>query len=113
MSGNHYCGDNVNMYGGHHNTGMVKKQTGPAVPASPELQAAVRELHDLVRELRAQAPPASARAIDESLPEITAEAGAPVNERHRALMAVAGIAATVGAIGQPVIEAVNKILALL
>jgi len=33
-------------------------------------------------------------------------------ERHRALMAVAGIAATVGTLGQPVLEAVNRILRL-
>ncbi|MEE4595516.1 DUF6232 family protein [Streptomyces sp. DSM 41524] len=37
----------------------------------------------------------------------------PAQERHRALMAVAGIAATVGTVGQPVIDAVNKILELL
>lgn len=113
MSTNHYYGDNVNMHGGHHNTGMIKNRTAPAEPASAELQAAIQQLLDPVRELRSQVPPASARTLDDSLPDITADAAAPAQERHRALMAVAGIAATVGAVGRPVIEAVNKILELL
>jgi hypothetical protein len=113
MSTNHYYGDNVNMHGGHHNTGIVKNQTAPAAPVSAELQAAIQKLFDLVEELRSQVPPASTRAIDDSLPDIAVDSTAPAQERHRALMAVASIAATVGAVGQPVIEAVNKILALL
>jgi hypothetical protein len=112
MSTNHYYGDNVNMHGGHHNTGMIKNQAS-AEPASPELLAATQELLRLVAELRSQVPPASARAIDDSLPDITAGRAVPAQERHRALMAVAGIAATVGAVGQPVISAVNKLLELL
>lgn len=113
MSTNHYYGDNVNMHGGHHNTGMIKNQPAPADPVSPELQAAIQELRDLAGELRSQVPPASTRTIDDSLPDITADSTAPAEERHRALMAVAGIAATVGAVGQPVVVAVNKILELL
>ncbi|MFF8591544.1 hypothetical protein ACF061_08835 [Streptomyces sp. NPDC015220] len=115
MSGdNYYFGDSVTMNGGRGNTGMVKNQAPPAAEsASPELEAAVRELVELVRELRAGVPSASARAIDDSLPDITADPAVPPQERHRALMAVAGIAATVGAVGQPVVEAVNRVLALL
>lgn len=77
------------------------------------MEAAIRELVGLVGELRAQVPSASARAIDDSLPDITAGPAAAPRERHRALMAVAGIAATVGTVGRPVIEAVNRILGLL
>ncbi|MFF4489645.1 hypothetical protein ACFY0F_24630 [Streptomyces sp. NPDC001544] len=115
MSGDHYYfGDSVTMHGGRGNTGIVKNQTAPAAPAaSPELQAAIGELIVLVGQLRAQVPAASAQAIDDSLPDITADPDAAPQERHRALMAVAGIAATVGAVGQPVVEAVNKILGLL
>nr|WP_257101737.1 hypothetical protein [Streptomyces sp. alain-838] len=58
-------------------------------------------------------PPASARSIDDCLPDITTAPGVQPQQRHRALMAVAGIAATVGAVGQPVVEAVNSVLALL
>ncbi|MGW5443745.1 hypothetical protein [Streptomyces asiaticus] len=113
MSTNYYYGDNVNVHGGQHITGMIKNQTAPAAPVSPELQTAIHELLELVRELRSQVSPASARAIDDSVSDIAAGATTPAQERHRALMAVAGIAATVGAVGQPVIDAVNKILELL
>ncbi|MFJ8112964.1 hypothetical protein [Streptomyces sp. NPDC096132] len=113
MSTNNYYGDNVNMHGGSGNVGMIKNQVAPAAPASPELEAAVSELLALLRELRPQIPAASAQALDDSLPALTADAATPVQERHRALMAVAGIAATIGAVGAPVIEAVNRILALL
>lgn len=115
MSGdNFHFGDNVTMYGGTGNTGIVKHQT-PAGPNSvdPALQAAVEELRRLVGTLREQVPAASAQAIDDSLPALTTDAGTAPQERHRALMAVAGIAATVGAVGQPALEAVNRILGLL
>jgi len=114
MSGDTYhFGDNVTMHGGTGNTGIVKNQGVPAAPVSPALESAVADLHRLVEALRGQVPAASAQAIDDSLPAITADATAATPERHRALMAVAGIAATVGAVGQPVLEAVNKILGLL
>ncbi|WP_133914735.1 hypothetical protein [Streptomyces sp. NBC_00582] len=113
MSTHHYYGDNVNMQGGTGNVGMIKNQgVAPAAPASPELEAAVRELLDLLRELRPQIPAASAQALDDSVPALTADATAPAQERHRALLAVAGIAATIGAVGQPVLEAVNRVLEL-
>lgn len=116
MSGDSYFfGDSVTMHGGTGNTGIVKNQTAPAAaePASPALQEAVEELRRLIQELRGQVPAASAQSIDDSLPDITADADTPSQERHRALMAVAGIAATVGTVGQPVLEAVNRILGLL
>ena len=101
------------MHGGHQNIGMIKNQPVSAAPASPELRAAVGELLDLVRELRTRVPSASVRAIDDCLPGITIDAVAPAQEWHRALMAVVGIAATVGTVGRPVLDAVNKILELL
>ncbi|MBK3564240.1 hypothetical protein [Streptomyces sp. MBT62] len=115
MSGDtFYFGDNVTMHGGTGNTGIVKHQTpaGPPV-ADPALQAAVEELRRLVETLREQIPAASAQTIDDALPALTTDPGAAPQERHRALMAVAGIAATVGAVGQPALEAVNRILGLL
>ncbi|MCX4730732.1 hypothetical protein [Streptomyces sp. NBC_01363] len=116
MSGDsYYFGDNVNMHGGRGNTGIVKNQAvaADAAAVSPALQSAVEELLQLVEELRDRVPPASAQAIDESLADISADDGAPPQDRHRALMAIAGIAATVGVVGQPVLDAVNKILELL
>ncbi|ROQ68132.1 hypothetical protein EDD93_2588 [Streptomyces sp. 840.1] len=107
-------GDNVNMYGGTGNTGIQNNHFAqPAAgPASPELRAAVGELLRLVGELRGKLPPAGARALDDNLPALTGQADAP-EERHRALLAVAGIAATVSTVGEPVVEAVRKVLGLL
>ncbi|MGW6903750.1 hypothetical protein [Streptomyces sp. NPDC054940] len=116
MSGDSYhFGDSVTMHGGQRNVGIDKRQTvsGDAAPASAEMLSAVQELLRLVEELRAQVPAASAQAIDDSLPAIGPDAAVPAQDRHRALMAIAGIAATVGAVGQPVLEAVNKLLGLL
>ncbi|MDQ0599857.1 hypothetical protein QF037_004202 [Streptomyces canus] len=112
MSGDHYYfGDNVNMHGGMGNTGIVKHQVPAADTAS--LVDAVAELRGLIESLRDQVPAASAQALDDSLPAIRADASALPQDRHRALMAVAGIAATIGAVGQPVLEAVNRVLGLI
>ncbi|MFB6843928.1 hypothetical protein ACFCXS_03490 [Streptomyces sp. NPDC056373] len=108
MSGNNYhYGDNVNMHGGSGNTGIVKN--GTTGDTDPALRLALAELIREVRELRDQLPQPSAQLIDESLPVLAADA-APAQERHRALLAVAAIAAAVGAVGQPVAEAANRIL---
>lgn len=115
MSGdNYYFGDSVTMHGGMGNTGIVKNQSA-ADPAavSPALQEAVEELRRLIELLRGEVPAASAQTIDDSLPVLSADADAAPQDRHRALMAIAGIAATVGAVGQPVLEAVNRVLGLL
>ncbi|WP_328894720.1 hypothetical protein [Streptomyces sp. NBC_00236] len=110
-------GDNVNMYGGTGNTGIQNNHFSPAGAASvsPELQEAVRELLGLIEELRGQLPPASARVLDDNLPALTGDSDAPQapEDRHRALLAVAGIAATVSTVGEPVVEAVKKVLGLL
>ncbi|MBH1934924.1 hypothetical protein I5Q34_11670 [Streptomyces sp. AV19] len=107
MSGdNYYFGDNVTMKGGRGNTGIVRNQA-PA-PTPPAVQSAIDELLRLAEDLRDRLPPATARALDDSLPDVTAEP----RERHRALLAIAGIAATAGTIGAPVLDAVNKLLEL-
>ncbi|MDQ1007445.1 hypothetical protein QFZ82_001930 [Streptomyces sp. V4I23] len=116
MSGDSYFfGDNVNMHGGSGNTGIVKNQGAAAAapPVSPAVQAAVEELLRLVEELRDKLPPASAQVLDDSLPDVTADATAQPQIRNRALLAIAGIAATVGAIGQPVLDAANSLMELL
>ncbi|MFJ6566048.1 hypothetical protein ACIQNU_01385 [Streptomyces sp. NPDC091292] len=103
--GDNIHGDNVNMYGGTGNTGIVKQQ-------SPALREATEELVRLLGELRGAVAPGSAQVIDDSLPVI-ASGATPPQDRHRALIAMATIAATVGALGQPVAEAVNKVLGLM
>ncbi|MBT2440703.1 hypothetical protein J7E93_11405 [Streptomyces sp. ISL-36] len=109
MSGDHYYGPTVNMYGGQGNQGIVNYGTTP----SPTLDSAVQELLRLLQDLRAQVPPLAAQSIDEALPALAPAADVPPRERHRALMAVAGIAATAGAIGQPVLDSVRALLELL
>ncbi|WP_217205829.1 hypothetical protein [Streptomyces sp. AC550_RSS872] len=116
MSGdNYYFGDSVTMHGGRDNVGIDKRQTvsGDASEASAEMLSAVQELLRLVEELRTQVPAASARTIEDAVPAISPDTEAQPQDRHRALMAIAGIAATVGAVGQPVLEAVNRVLGLL
>jgi len=106
-------GDSVNMYGGTNNTGIIKNQySGAAQPVPRALLESIEELSRLLQELRDQVEPATVQVIDDSLPVISSQASAP-QERHRALIAVATIAATVGALGQPVVEAVNRVLELL
>ncbi|MCC5480165.1 hypothetical protein ACFV2N_34560 [Streptomyces sp. NPDC059680] len=115
MSGtnNYYYGDNVNMYGGQGNQGIVRNQAGGAGQQDQALAAALAELHGLVAELRAQVATPSARLLDESLPALSPDAAVPPQERHRALMAIAGIATTVGAVGQPVAEAVRAVIGMI
>ncbi len=105
-------GDHVTMHGGSGNVGIDKRVV--AAQALPQdVQEALREVLILVQALRAQVPPVSAGALDDSLPALRAEADVPPRERHRALLAVAGIATTIGSLGVPVIEAVNKVLTLM
>ena len=115
MSGNHYVyGDNVNMYGGQNNRGMVKHQYGSgSEQLPPAVVAAIGNLHPMIQELHAQAPAPSARLIAESLPALDADTAVPVQERHRALATIAGVAGTLGTVGQPVVEAVQTILGML
>ncbi|WP_329175469.1 hypothetical protein OG754_20885 [Streptomyces decoyicus] len=105
-------GDHVTMHGGSGNVGIDKRAT-PAQELPPDVQEALRALLVLAQGLRAQVPPASADALDVALPALRAESDVPPPERHRALLAVAGIAATVGTLGTPIVQAVNHILELL
>ncbi|MEU6523309.1 hypothetical protein ABZ892_10815 [Streptomyces sp. NPDC046924] len=111
---NYYFGDNVSMRGGRNNRGIVKQQAAPDNTATlaPSVLDALHELLPLLTELRDQVPAPSAQAIDDVLPSIGADGDVQPQERYRALMMISGIATTVGAIGQPVFDAVNKVLEL-
>lgn len=113
MSGgdHYYFGDSVTMHGGRHNTGMVKN-TAPAA-MDPELRTAIEALTAHLRRLRPEVPPLGVQTIDESLEVLAPDAVVQPQARTRALMAVAGVAATAGALGTPVLEAVNAVLQLL
>ncbi|MEU2389388.1 hypothetical protein [Streptomyces sp. NPDC007369] len=116
MSGdNYHFGDNVTMNGGTGNTGIVKHYGAADGPSDlpPELRAALQDLLARVDALRGQLPPASAQMLDASLPDATGGAAVPAQTRQSALMSIAGIAAVVGPLGQPIVDAVTKILELL
>ncbi|RVU22403.1 hypothetical protein EOT10_23545 [Streptomyces antnestii] len=113
MSGdNYHVGDKVIMNGGTNNKGIVKN-AAPTAAMGPELASAIAALTEELRLLRAQVSPLGAQTIDESLPVLAPDAVVQPQARTRALMAVAGVAATAGALGVPIVEAVNRILQLL
>ncbi|MFD5618488.1 hypothetical protein [Streptomyces yangpuensis] len=108
-----YYGDTVNMVGGHHNIGIVSNQAGSM---HTETKEALDRLCHLLQELHAQASPDAAEAIDAVLPYLRDDDPTkPVSaeDRRRALLTAAGIAATAGAGAQPVMETVRVILELL
>lgn len=119
MSGDEYVfGDKVTMDRTTGSIGIVKNgRSGPPTPppADPALQVALQELLRAVQDMRGELSAASTRTVDDSLPALSGDAGDTDDgsRRHGALMAIAGIAATVGAVGRPVLDAVNKILDLL
>ncbi|AWN30635.1 hypothetical protein DKG71_35115 [Streptomyces sp. NEAU-S7GS2] len=112
MSGdNYYLGDSVTMHGGTNNTGMVKNAAPAAMDL--ELRSAIAALTTQLRHLRGEVSPLGAQTIDESLPVLAPDAVVQPQVRTRALMAIAGLAATAGALGVPIVEAVNGVLQLL
>ncbi|OIJ91372.1 hypothetical protein BIV25_30050 [Streptomyces sp. MUSC 14] len=114
MTSNYYYGDNVNMHGGQGNTGIVRNYgTAGAGQQDPALVAALAELNRLIGELRTRVSAPDARLLDDSLPALTPDADVPAQQRRGALMAIAGIASTVGAVGQPVAEAVRAIIGMI
>ncbi|MGP2436557.1 hypothetical protein [Streptomyces sp. JW3] len=113
MSGDsfHISGDNVNMYGGTGNTGMVKNTVPAAL--SPEQRDAIRALTEQLPALRAQVSAADARTIDTSLPVLDPDAVVPFQDRRRALMDIALVATAAGTVGTQIRDAVTAILQLL
>ncbi len=100
MSNIHF-GDNV-VQRGDHNIGIIKSQ---------DPQAALRELVSLVEILRDQVPADDRTVVDQSLKTIEAGGNGDKGALRRALGNIAGVAAVVGEIGVPVIEAVRKVTA--
>ncbi|WP_405715561.1 hypothetical protein OG264_37960 [Streptomyces xanthophaeus] len=93
-------------------TGMAIGRSGSG-GALPE---ALAQLRHALQELRGQVPPSAAEDIDAALPHLMDEdppEAAVFVERVRALMTVSAIAAAqAGAVGQPVLAAVERVLAL-
>ena len=100
-------GDSVVQFGGHDNIGKVVNQ------ASADPRTALEEVIRLAEALRGQVPPADAKAIDESVGLLRHGDASDRNTLRRALGNIAGIAALVGQVGAPVIEAVRRVLSAL
>ncbi|MEV6806164.1 hypothetical protein [Streptomyces sp. NPDC051132] len=109
-----YYGDVVNVNGGEKvvgiNHGTVVHHDGTAQDTG--LQAAVTDLTLLLEDLRPALAPDQARTVENALPALTPDRAA-LRERGMILASVAQIAATVGEVGRPVMEALGRLLALL
>jgi hypothetical protein len=101
MSGGIHFGDEVTQFG-DHNVGMIKNQA----PVDP--RTALREMVTAVRTLRGELSPADLQVVDESLGAIGDGQNVDRGTLRRALGAIAGVAAMVGQVGVPVIEAVRR-----
>ncbi|MEU3957070.1 hypothetical protein AB0F45_32920 [Streptomyces achromogenes] len=106
-----YYGQVANINGGQGNVGFNYGTVGgPA--ADPELRAAVTELTRGLAELRRHLTPEQDRTVEEALPALTPDRAA-LRERGLVLASIAQIAAAVGTVGEPVVNAVGRLLALL
>ncbi|MEU8433399.1 hypothetical protein AB0F18_10850 [Streptomyces sp. NPDC029216] len=110
-SNSNYYGPVVNMNDGTGNVGINYGTVGAPARAA-ELQAAVEELVRLLGDLRRHLTPDQDRTVAQALPELTPDPGT-LRERGLVLARVAQIAAAVGAVGQPVADAVGRLLALI
>ncbi|MEU3527020.1 hypothetical protein AB0E62_24625 [Streptomyces sp. NPDC038707] len=106
-----YYGPVANVNGGQGNVGFNYGTVGAAA-GDPELRAAVAELTRGLAELRRHLTPEQDRTVAEALPALTPDRAA-LRERGLLLAHVAQIAAAVGAVGEPVANAVGRLLALL
>jgi hypothetical protein len=77
--------------------------------AQADRQVSFRELTVAVNALRGQVHPADRQTIDESLRSIGTGANIERPTLRQALSRLAGIAAVVGEVGAPVVEAVRKV----
>ncbi|MDF6023076.1 hypothetical protein [Streptomyces sp. JH34] len=114
MAGDTYhWGDSVAINGGSNHTGIDKRHVTSSAAGHPaeELRVALAELTRLLQDLRPRLEAIDAEVIDGSLAEL--ESGTSDPQRQRGiLLTLAGIAATVGAVGQPVAEIISQLLPL-
>ncbi|MEU2117190.1 hypothetical protein ABZ567_16395 [Streptomyces sp. NPDC016459] len=101
----------VNMDGGRENIGINYGTVGGA-PHDAELRAAVDELTRLLGLLRPHLTPEQDQTVEEALPVLTPDR-TTLRSRALVLASVAQIAATAGTVGQPVADAVGRLLELL
>ncbi|QNP72583.1 hypothetical protein IAG44_26255 [Streptomyces roseirectus] len=98
-------GDVVNVYGGSGNVGKIQN----TYQSAGDPQAAFREMLAAVQVLRERVSSEDRETIDASL-RVIGEEGAEPGVVRRALTAIVGVAAVVGEVGVPVVEAVRRVL---
>jgi hypothetical protein len=109
VTGNQYNfrDNSVGQFGGRDNIGKIVNQA----PADP--RTVLEEFIRLAEALRGQVPPADAKVIDESVGILRYGDASDHNTLRRALGSIAGIAALVGQVGAPVVEAVRSVMSAL
>ncbi|MGW2305684.1 hypothetical protein [Streptomyces sp. NPDC001809] len=103
-------GTMISMEGGQGNVGINYGTVGGG--ADDRLRVAVEELTRLLQGLRPHLSAEQAQTVDEALPELTPDRAA-LRQRGLVLASVAQIAAAVGTVGQPVVDALGRLIALL
>jgi hypothetical protein len=115
MSGdNFHFGDNVGVHGGTGNIGVnhgTAQHIFGAGGDPDELRGALAEVRELAARLRGELPREDAEELEEHL-ATAADASAGRGSRRGALRAVAGIVTALGDVATPLVEAVNRTLAL-
>ncbi|MEU0737927.1 hypothetical protein [Streptomyces sp. NPDC006134] len=106
MSGDYHFGDRIYQVG-NYNTG-TNRVYGSGIGSEAHSQ-----LLSAVRELRTQVSDQNQRLIDEHLPALEAAEQTDPSRLHRALTTVAGVASLAGAVGLPVLEAVQQFVGAL
>uniref|UniRef100_A0AAU3H5C8 Uncharacterized protein n=1 Tax=Streptomyces sp. NBC_01401 TaxID=2903854 RepID=A0AAU3H5C8_9ACTN len=106
---NYHFGDSVNINGGHGHTGIAHHHHAP----QPSLDETLRAVIEMARALRGEVSDEGRASIDGALPALAADGSANPVARRRSLAAVAAVAASVGAIGQPLLDTIKSALELL
>ena len=107
--GKYHFGDEVNINGGDGHTGIVHNHYAPQASLEETLRAVV----ELARALRGEVSDEDRASIDDALPVLVTGPSAEPTTRRRSLMALAAIAATVGTVGQPLLDSIRAALELL
>ena len=98
---NYHYGDRITQYG-NFNVGKAELTSDP--------QAALREMFRVIAVMRGEVPESDRKVIDRSLETVAAGDKVSKDDFRHALRDIAGIAAVVGQVGVPVIDAIRSVL---
>jgi hypothetical protein len=107
MTSNINYGNQIYQPGSHNSASMSTGQS------ATDLAAALRELLDAVEGMQSQVPAADRQRVHASVSTVRRGEQAERGAFREALSTIAGVAAMVGGVGVPVVEAVRKVAGLL